>query len=294
MLNISIPLSSVISELNVKCTNVGCSWVGEHGSKERHQETGSFLLLECPNGCPGSHLRDSLERHLEICPQEKVPCKYFTTEVERYILDQHEPTCQEKPGPCPLNCGHNLPRSHVHLHLDECPKRMMKCSVAGCNNFYQLGMENAHNELYQGSHRALLKSQVESLQRAIYDKSQVAVKRELSKRKCYRWTVPKSSIRIPKDISSPLFGFESHTFRCLWKRTSGQNRLFLNAVFGSSPITVQTRFVLLNEDGVMSVFDTECETLMEDQIIGAKEDLGPIEKEQDLIIKLIIAIYKFT
>ena len=61
-------------------------------------------------------------------------------------------------------------RSHVHLHLDECPKRMMKCSVAGCNNFYQLGMENAHNELYQGSHQALLKSQVESLQRAIYDK----------------------------------------------------------------------------------------------------------------------------
>ena len=113
MLNISIPLSSVISKLNVKCTNVGCTWVGEHGSKERHQETCSFLLLECPNGCPGSHLRDSLERHLEICPQEKVPCKYCTAEVERYILDQHEPTCQEKPGPCPLNCGHNLPRSVI-------------------------------------------------------------------------------------------------------------------------------------------------------------------------------------
>ena len=82
MLNISIPLSSVISKLNVKCTNVGCTWVGEHGSKERHQETYSFLLLECPNGCPGSHLRDSLERHLEICPQEKVPYKYCTAEVE--------------------------------------------------------------------------------------------------------------------------------------------------------------------------------------------------------------------
>ena len=34
----------------------------------------------------------------------------------------------------------------------------------------------------------------------------------------------------------------------------------------------------------MRVFDTECETLMEVQIIGAEEDLGPIEKEQDLII----------
>ena len=28
----------------------------------------------------------------------------------------------------------------------------------------------------------------------------------------------------------------------------------------------------------MKVFDTEYETLMEDQIIGAKENLGPIEK----------------
>ena len=36
----------------------------------------------------------------------------------------------------------------------------------------------------------------------------------------------------------------------------------------------------------MRVFDTECETLMEDQIIGVKEDLGPIEKEQDLNVRL--------
>ena len=87
--------------------------VGEHGSKERRQETCSFLLLECPNGCHGSHLRDSLERHLEICPQKKVPCEHCTAKVERHMLDQHEPTYQEKPRPCPLNCGHNLPRSVI-------------------------------------------------------------------------------------------------------------------------------------------------------------------------------------
>ena len=113
MLNVSIPLRSVISKLTVKCTNVGCTWVGEHGHKERHQESCSFLLLECPNGCDGSHLRDSLQRHLKICPQEKVPCKHCTAEVERCMLDQHEPTCQEKPGPCPLDCGYNLPRSVI-------------------------------------------------------------------------------------------------------------------------------------------------------------------------------------
>ena len=109
-LNISIPLCSVISKLTVQCTNVGCTWVGEHGCKERHQEICSFLLMECPNGCAGSHLRDSIQHHLKICPKEKVPCKHCTAEVERCKLDLHEPTCQEKPGPCPLNCGHNFPR----------------------------------------------------------------------------------------------------------------------------------------------------------------------------------------
>lgn len=63
-------------------------------------------------------------------------------------------------------------------------------------------------------------------------------------------------------------------------------------MFGSSPITVQTRFVLLAKDGGVRVFDAECKTLVEDQVIGAKQDLGPIEEEEDLTIKVIIAIYK--
>ena len=35
------------------------------------------------------------------------------SEVERYMLDQHEPTIPGKPRPCPLNCGRNLPRSVI-------------------------------------------------------------------------------------------------------------------------------------------------------------------------------------
>lgn len=113
-LNISIPLSSIISKLMVRCTNSGCSWVDEHGKKERHQDNCAFLLRNCPNGCAGSHRRDSLENHLEICPHEKVPCRHCAVGVSRDMLDLHELSCQEKPGPCPLNCGDTFPRSVTH------------------------------------------------------------------------------------------------------------------------------------------------------------------------------------
>lgn len=40
----------------------------------------------------------------------------------------------------------------------------------------------------------------------------------------------------------------------------------------------------------MRVFDAECKTQVKDQVIRAKEELGPIEKEKDLTIKVIIGI----
>ena len=49
-------------------------------------------------------------------------------------------------------------RSHIHLHLGECPRRMLKCSVKGCQSFYALGAEAVHDQLYQETHQVLLKN----------------------------------------------------------------------------------------------------------------------------------------
>ena len=60
-------------------------------------------------------------------------------------------------------------RSHIHLHLGDCPQRVVKCTVKGCHNFYALEEEAEHDKQYQESHQVLLKQEVERLRGIIFD-----------------------------------------------------------------------------------------------------------------------------
>ena len=51
-------------------------------------------------------------------------------------------------------------RSHIHLHLGDCPQRVVKCTVKGCHNFNALEEEAEHDKQYQESHQVLLKQVV--------------------------------------------------------------------------------------------------------------------------------------
>ena len=73
-------------------------------------------------------------------------------------------------------------RSHIHLHLGDCPQRVVKCTVKGCHNFYALEEEAEHDKQYQESHQVLLKQEVERLRGIIFD--QVGDVRPIVKR---RW-----------------------------------------------------------------------------------------------------------
>ena len=59
-------------------------------------------------------------------------------------------------------------RSHIHLHLGDCPQRVVKCIVKGCHNFYALEEEADHNKQYQESHQVLLKQEVEAKRNNIW------------------------------------------------------------------------------------------------------------------------------
>ena len=61
-------------------------------------------------------------------------------------------------------------RSHIHLHLGECQRRLVKCAVTGCNNYHSLGGESNHDKQYQESHQVLLKNEVQSLKFALFNK----------------------------------------------------------------------------------------------------------------------------
>ena len=66
-------------------------------------------------------------------------------------------------------CSH-VCRSYIHLHFSDCPRRMVKCAVKGCHNYYALGAESDHNTNYQESHQVLLKNEVERLRGVLFNK----------------------------------------------------------------------------------------------------------------------------
>ena len=61
-------------------------------------------------------------------------------------------------------------RSQIHLHLGDCPRRVVKCDVKGCNNYYALGGKYNHDRQYQESHQVRLKNEVEKLKDKIFNK----------------------------------------------------------------------------------------------------------------------------
>ena len=53
-LNVNFIVSVLIRRIQVRCTNVGCSWIGRHSEKEKCIGTFPFIILDCfngPNGC---------------------------------------------------------------------------------------------------------------------------------------------------------------------------------------------------------------------------------------------------
>ena len=113
--HINIVVSAVIDRVEVRCTNEGCTWVGQSKQKEAHYKSCPFLLQNCQHGCSGSFHRRSLQDHLALCPYFKISCKHCLGKFPRFCLENHEEGCPEKPKPCPLNCGKNLPRSVNNL-----------------------------------------------------------------------------------------------------------------------------------------------------------------------------------
>ena len=109
-LNTNVAVRAVIARINVRCTNPGCSWVGEESEKETHRDTCPFMMINCPNGCVGSHQRDIMHQHLATCPYQQLPCVYCKTRVRRYHFDAHLENCPDGPRVCPLQCGEKLPR----------------------------------------------------------------------------------------------------------------------------------------------------------------------------------------
>ena len=107
-LNPNIAVKVMISKINVRYTNSGCSWTGQHSEKEMHWGTCPFTLVEYPNGCIRHRQHTALNKHLVACPYEKVPCTFCSVRVPRYHCNTHMENCDQGPLLCLLQCGERL------------------------------------------------------------------------------------------------------------------------------------------------------------------------------------------
>ncbi|XP_074628907.1 TNF receptor-associated factor 5-like isoform X3 [Acropora palmata] len=294
-LNINLAVKALISRIGIRCSNDGCGWVGKHSEMQNHGESCLFMQIQCPNGCAEIQRRDRLDEHLATCPLQQVLCTFCKVKVRRLHFPNHEQNCSEGVRHCPLQCGEQLQRSRIHLHLNDCPKRFVKCTVKGWNNYYALGAEKVHDLEYQESHQALLKNEVERLKSVLFNKADEKVEREIKNRKSFRWTIKVADLADGKDVASPPFRLERGMFRCIWRRPSPAQQIVLENVASSKPLTVRGRFTLLKDGDVAKTFENRFpEILHEGRAISTEVDFGhPRHDQLELEIKVDIAIYSY-
>ncbi|CAH3172840.1 unnamed protein product, partial [Porites lobata] len=186
-------------------------------------------------------------------------------------------------------------RSHIHLHLGECQRRLYKCAVTGCNNTIALGMPlKALNERKKEL-GALVPVPIVYWRSLTQTRTQAMFERDVTKTgNGFRWTLKLADQTEGKDPASPFFCFERCTFRCIWRRTCTPKKLELGQVISSKPLTVRARFGLIRDGEVDKIFKTRSpESICEGSSFSTEADLGRLTDVQELIIKVIILIYSY-
>ena len=100
MLNISIPLSSVISKLTVKCTNVGCTWVSMVLKRDVKRPAHSSFW-----NAPMAVMDRICEIHLSVTWRSALKRKYLaSTALQRWR------------GICWISMNQPVKKSPDHVH----------------------------------------------------------------------------------------------------------------------------------------------------------------------------------
>ena len=100
-----------VSELKVHCP-LGCDWVGELGSLDRHLNHNSvegecqFMTMVCPYSCGDGFQRCRLDEHkANDCPNRPFSCKYCGHKATYIsVTRDHWPICAKYRVDCPKKC----------------------------------------------------------------------------------------------------------------------------------------------------------------------------------------------
>ncbi len=143
-------LQRMLNQKQVYCKHKvdGCEWTGELSKFAEHfnspgEETGESRLEGCPyvalkcSTCEKLIKRAEFKAHEVRCSDDTYTCEYCNSFTSTYsdVINNHWPKCKSHPVPCPNECGEDLKRSEVDMHVTcECELTVVQCDFAdsGC------------------------------------------------------------------------------------------------------------------------------------------------------------------
>ena len=136
-----IPSSSFnesILNLNMRCTNVNCSWNGKlKDYKEHIINICPKEIINCPNfGCIIKLKREDMPNHIKKCLRTDCICSKCNIKIKSTEKNAHKNVCPKEKIECLIGCGEYIERDSMAQHEKNCPNSPIDCpyNYLGCND----------------------------------------------------------------------------------------------------------------------------------------------------------------
>ncbi|XP_068713626.1 uncharacterized protein [Montipora foliosa] len=202
-----------------------------------HEQECGEIPLQCST-CTEKIARKHMKDH--VCPNEVVTCSCGAS-LRRKEMERHqEQHCPCLPAPCPLACGLDLARKDIPFHMINCPMRVLKCNVPGCNE------ETRHSEMVPHKRENVAKHlelyAVEEQRKAWSLKEASASTEIVSKSAVFLTWV------VPVDWKWPIASHPIQAFNRQWRIVLTRGRLWLQYFRGADIIRVAIAFFIQKKE----------------------------------------------
>lgn len=115
----SADMESSILGLKVRCphSDKGCDWVGKirEAQSDHLRSHCKYHPIGCPNSCGEEIQRNKVDQHLEVCPDQLVPCPFMPAGCSsKYVKRKNIPTHTKQ---------------NIHEHLQKTSKKICQVSL---------------------------------------------------------------------------------------------------------------------------------------------------------------------
>ena len=153
----SSTFNELIFDLNMKCKNAGCSWVGKLKDYREHIiEKCPKEFINCPNqGCIFKSRREEILSHISKCNNEDYICSKCKSKMKKADINSHISACPKEKIKCLKGCGEYIERENLIQHERECPNIYMDCPYGfiGCKD--KINKNEIEERLIQDSSKHL-------------------------------------------------------------------------------------------------------------------------------------------